>query len=146
MGSLIFQIPFTIIIFNVANLALCGFFFLSGFYSKDIILDVSSFYLLNLVSYFLFFFSTGLTVCYTIRLIYFSIFIRYYSWHRHSLNDTSFIIRLSILGLFFYINYWGMYTKLINFSNSLFSYFAFIFEINSSISLFNWWISGLLFI
>jgi len=79
MGSLIFQIPFTIRFFNVANLALCGFPFLAGFYSKDIVLEVSSMELINVLIYFLYFFSTGLTVCYSLRLMYFSIFSNFYS-------------------------------------------------------------------
>lgn len=74
IGSLINQMPLRISYFNIANLALCGFPFLAGFYSKDIILESSSFVRINLVSYFLFYFSTGLTVCYTFRLIYFSMY------------------------------------------------------------------------
>jgi NADH-ubiquinone oxidoreductase chain 5 len=79
IGSLIFQTPFTISFFNVANLALCGFPFLAGFYSKDIILEVSSINLINFITYYLFFFSTGLTVCYSLRLIYYTIYSNYYS-------------------------------------------------------------------
>jgi len=100
MGSLIFQIPFTIGVLNVANLALCGFPFLAGFYSKDLILEISSMVTLNILIYFLFFFSTGLTVCYTLRLMYFTIFSSFYSWVRHSVYDNSFIISIRITGLF----------------------------------------------
>jgi len=74
IGSLVYQIPFTIIFINIANLALCGIPFLAGFYSKDIILEISSFRIINFIRYFLFFFSTGLTVCYSLRLIYFTIY------------------------------------------------------------------------
>lgn len=101
MGGLIFFIPYTVSCFNVANLALCGFPFLAGFYSKDLILETSSFYIINLVSYFLYFFSTGLTVCYSLRLIYYTIFTHFNRWVFHSLYDNSLVIRLSIGGLFF---------------------------------------------
>jgi NADH-ubiquinone oxidoreductase chain 5 len=74
IGSLIYQIPLTLINFNAANIALCGVPFLAGFYSKDMILEMSSFTLINSVSYFLYFFSTGLTVCYSLRLIYYTLF------------------------------------------------------------------------
>lgn len=79
IGSLIYQMPLTISFFNVANLALCGIPFLAGFYSKDIILEVASFSIINFVSYFLYFFSTGLTVCYSLRLIYFTIYSNFNS-------------------------------------------------------------------
>ena len=74
MGSLIFCLPMTASYINIANLALCGIPFLAGFYSKDLILEVRSFFSVNLLSYFLYYFSTGLTVCYSIRLIYYLLY------------------------------------------------------------------------
>jgi len=72
MGVLVRFIPFTVICFNVANLALCGFPFLAGFYSKDLILEIVLISQINFFSFFLFFFSTGLTVSYSFRLFYYS--------------------------------------------------------------------------
>nr|YP_009459876.1 NADH dehydrogenase subunit 5 [Hydropsyche simulans]AUT18141.1 NADH dehydrogenase subunit 5 [Hydropsyche simulans] len=74
MGSLSIFMPLVSINFNVSNLALCGFPFLAGFYSKDLILEMVLFSNFNLVVFFFFFFSTGLTVSYTFRLLYFSLF------------------------------------------------------------------------
>nr|QNV11720.1 NADH dehydrogenase subunit 5 [Hydropsyche fulvipes] len=74
MGGLSVYMPLVSINFNVSNLALCGFPFLAGFYSKDLILEMILFSNLNLILFFFFFFSTGLTVSYTIRLMYFSLF------------------------------------------------------------------------
>nr|YP_009327172.1 NADH dehydrogenase subunit 5 [Orthetrum sabina]ANX09996.1 NADH dehydrogenase subunit 5 [Orthetrum sabina] len=71
MGGLIMFFPLTSACFVVSNLALCGFPFLAGFYSKDLILELCLMSNLNLVSFFLYFFSTGLTACYTFRLIYY---------------------------------------------------------------------------
>lgn len=65
--------PLTLVFFNTSNLALCGMPFLSGFYSKDLILELISLSRTNLFIFTIFFFATGLTVCYTIRLIYLSI-------------------------------------------------------------------------
>nr|YP_010225771.1 NADH dehydrogenase subunit 5 [Propsilocerus paradoxus]UDD74648.1 NADH dehydrogenase subunit 5 [Propsilocerus paradoxus] len=73
MGSLSIHMPFTTTCLNVANLALCGFPFLAGFYSKDLILEVVSLSYVNMFAYFLYFFSTGLTVSYSFRLVYYSL-------------------------------------------------------------------------
>nr|QLY90338.1 NADH dehydrogenase subunit 5 [Hydropsyche angustipennis] len=73
MGGLSMFMPLVSINFNVSNLALCGFPFLAGFYSKDLILEMVLFSNFNMIIFFFFFFSTGLTVCYTVRLMYFSL-------------------------------------------------------------------------
>lgn len=41
MGGLIKLLPFTYIIFFIGSLSLCGFPFLTGFYSKDFLLEYS---------------------------------------------------------------------------------------------------------
>nr|UJG45131.1 NADH dehydrogenase subunit 5 [Sepsis punctum] len=72
MGGLSIHMPMTSACFNVSNLALCGMPFLAGFYSKDMILETVLLSNVNQISFFLYFFSTGLTVCYTFRLIYYT--------------------------------------------------------------------------
>jgi len=42
IGNLSRQLPFTSRVLNIANFALCGFPFLGGFYSKDLILESRS--------------------------------------------------------------------------------------------------------
>nr|UCC46150.1 NADH dehydrogenase subunit 5 [Zicrona caerulea] len=71
MGYLIKCIPFTCSCFCISNLSLCGFPFLSGFYSKDLVLEYLSYDTNNLYVFILFYLSIGLTVCYSLRLIYF---------------------------------------------------------------------------
>nr|URX53831.1 NADH dehydrogenase subunit 5 [Glyptotermes sp. 13 AB-2022a] len=71
MGNLSFQMPFTSVCLAVSSFALCGMPFLAGFYSKDLILEMVSFSYINLFGFFLFFASTGLTVCYSFRLFYY---------------------------------------------------------------------------
>jgi hypothetical protein len=56
---------------GVSRFALCGMPFLAGFYSKGLILELVSFSYVNLVGFFLFFISTGLTVCYSFLLFYY---------------------------------------------------------------------------
>nr|URX52819.1 NADH dehydrogenase subunit 5 [Cryptotermes chacoensis] len=71
MGNLSIQMPFTSICLGVSSFALCGMPFLAGFYSKDLILEMTSFSYVNFVGFFMFFASTGLTVCYSFRLFYY---------------------------------------------------------------------------
>ena len=52
---------------TIANLALCGTPFLAGFYSKDLILEISSFSPNNIIILIIFFIATGLTAGYSIR-------------------------------------------------------------------------------
>lgn len=99
MGSLTIYMPLTISCLNVANLALCGFPFLAGFYSKDIILEIVLISELNLFSVFLFFFSTGLTVSYSFRLFYYSFIITMNQSPINILNDKSFVIFKRMFGL-----------------------------------------------
>nr|YP_010616544.1 NADH dehydrogenase subunit 5 [Melitaea bellona]WAU48191.1 NADH dehydrogenase subunit 5 [Melitaea bellona] len=69
MGGISIYIPLTSLCMNISNLALCGIPFLAGFYSKDMILELMSMGSLNLFIYFLYYFSVGLTMFYTLRLL-----------------------------------------------------------------------------
>uniref|UniRef100_A0AAU7YV56 NADH-ubiquinone oxidoreductase chain 5 n=1 Tax=Rhaphidophora duxiu TaxID=3229864 RepID=A0AAU7YV56_9ORTH len=99
MGNLTINMPLTSICFNVSNLALCGMPFLAGFYSKDLILEVVSLSYLNLFSFFLYFFSTGLTVCYSLRLVYYSMTGDFNSSSFHPLNDEGWIMLRGMITL-----------------------------------------------
>nr|YP_010546423.1 NADH dehydrogenase subunit 5 [Nerita histrio]UYI29939.1 NADH dehydrogenase subunit 5 [Nerita histrio] len=67
-GALAPQMPLTITCLNIANLALCGAPFLSGFYSKDLILETCLYNPTNSVALILIFLATGMTTAYSIRL------------------------------------------------------------------------------
>nr|YP_010389927.1 NADH dehydrogenase subunit 5 [Ahlbergia ferrea]UPU96020.1 NADH dehydrogenase subunit 5 [Ahlbergia ferrea] len=69
MGGLSYYIPMTSLCLNISNLALCGIPFLAGFYSKDLILEMVMMSNLNLMIFFLYYISTGMTMFYTIRLL-----------------------------------------------------------------------------
>nr|QLY90221.1 NADH dehydrogenase subunit 5 [Dicranomyia modesta] len=101
MGNLVMQMPITTSCLNLANLALCGMPFLAGFYSKDLILECVSFSYVNMFSFFLYFFSTGLTVCYSFRLVYYSMTGDFNSSSLHPMNDESWIMIKSMLVLMF---------------------------------------------
>lgn len=74
IGGLNEFIPFTIYRFNLTLLALCGFPFIAGFYSKDIIIEIIYFRKFNMVIFILSLISLIFTVMYSIRLIYYSFF------------------------------------------------------------------------
>lgn len=74
MGGLNEFIPFTIYRFNLTLLALCGFPFIAGFYSKDIIIEIIYFRKFNIIIFILSLISLIFTVMYSIRLIYYSFF------------------------------------------------------------------------
>ena len=99
IGGLSLHIPLTRSCFNIANLALCGIPFLAGFYSKDIILEVVSLSYINIFSFFLYFFSTGLTVCYSFRLVFYRITGDLNCGALNILNDEGWIILRGIIGL-----------------------------------------------
>jgi NADH-ubiquinone oxidoreductase chain 5 len=73
IGGLGLALPLTRIYFIGCSLSLCGFPFLAGFYSKDIILESYFIIDINLIIYFLIFLSTIFTITYSIRLGYYLI-------------------------------------------------------------------------
>nr|UOU85273.1 NADH dehydrogenase subunit 5 [Cynomya mortuorum] len=99
MGSLSMMMPLTSSCFNVANLALCGMPFLAGFYSKDLILETVSLSYINMFSFFLYFFSTGLTVCYSFRLVYYTMTGDSNFSSLNMLNDEGWVMLKSMMGL-----------------------------------------------
>nr|YP_010894983.1 NADH dehydrogenase subunit 5 [Apystomyia elinguis]WJW73496.1 NADH dehydrogenase subunit 5 [Apystomyia elinguis] len=100
MGGLAMHMPLTSACLNTANLALCGMPFLAGFYSKDLILEMVSLSHVNILSFFFFFFSTGLTVCYSLRLVYYSMTGTLNCGSLNFLNDEGWIMLSGMLGLF----------------------------------------------
>nr|ATC73002.1 NADH dehydrogenase subunit 5 [Empoasca sp. EMHAU_031203] len=72
MGSVSSMMPFTTACFNISNMALCGIPFLSGFYSKDNVIEYMMMSSLSMLYYLIFFISLGLTCCYSLRLFYYS--------------------------------------------------------------------------
>lgn len=101
IGNLIYCMPLTTSCLNVANLALCGIPFLAGFYSKDLILETVIISNVNFFSFFLYFFSTGLTVCYSFRLSFYSLTGDMNQSPLNCLNDESWGISKSIVSLLF---------------------------------------------
>jgi len=103
-GKLNEFIPFTIIRFYISKLALIGFPFLAGFYSKDLIIEII--YLINVNLFILLFIllSLSFTVSYSIRLIYYIYFReiknRFFYYKENTLINLAILILLifSIIG------------------------------------------------
>nr|YP_009512601.1 NADH dehydrogenase subunit 5 [Benthonectes filipes]AXJ93166.1 NADH dehydrogenase subunit 5 [Benthonectes filipes] len=99
MGGLVYQMPLTSMCMNLANLALCGTPFLAGFYSKDVILEVAFMSPVNLVSFVLYVLATGLTVCYTLRLVYYTLSGDFNLGNLYSVSDNASIMTNPMISL-----------------------------------------------
>jgi len=99
MGSLVQQIPLTTFCINLANLALCGRPFLAGFYSKDLILEVAFMSSINILVFILYCLATGLTVCYTFRLVYYTLTGDFNLHSLYCISDEEYLITTPILFL-----------------------------------------------
>jgi len=78
MGGLIYKMPFTYISIFVGSMAIIGFPFLTGFYSKDFILEstITSYCIDSIFIYFIGVFSAFFTAIYSFRLIFFVFLVR----------------------------------------------------------------------
>jgi NADH-ubiquinone oxidoreductase chain 5 len=68
LGGISLYCPLVCFCLNVSNFSLCGFPFISGFYSKDLIIDNMTFVGGGFGGYFIFILSCGLTVAYSFKM------------------------------------------------------------------------------
>nr|QZZ18228.1 NADH dehydrogenase subunit 5 [Alebroides salicis] len=101
MGSISLLMPYTTACFVISNITLCGIPFLSGFYSKDLIVEMYSFSIINNLIYLIFYISLSLTVCYTMRLIFYSLVFNMKINPMNLFLESINIMKLSILTLTF---------------------------------------------
>ena len=78
MGGLVGLLPVTYLMFFIGSFSLAGFPFLTGFYSKDLILELSfsNFSYISLFAYSLGVLSAFFTAFYSIRLLYLAFFTK----------------------------------------------------------------------
>ena len=137
MGGLINILPFTYIMVVIGSLSLMGFPFLTGFYSKDVILELSyaKFTLIGNFAYWLGLISAFFTSFYSIRLLYLTFYTRpngykkiFETAHEPSLLMSIPLFILSLGSIFIgylmkdmYLgvgtNFWG--TAIFNLENNL---------------------------
>nr|YP_003587602.1 NADH dehydrogenase subunit 5 [Hyphantria cunea]ADD53025.1 NADH dehydrogenase subunit 5 [Hyphantria cunea] len=101
MGGISLYVPLTSLCMNISNMALCGIPFLAGFYSKDLILELVSFSNLNLLIFFLYYISTGLTMFYTVRLTMYLMVNDFNLISIYNLYDEDYIMLKSMFILLF---------------------------------------------
>ncbi|XP_077272299.1 NADH-ubiquinone oxidoreductase chain 5 [Temnothorax americanus] len=104
IGNLSKMIPFTMMRFLISRLALCGFPFIAGFYSKDFIMEEVYRLIVNIFLGVLIMVSLIFTVSYSVRLFYYIFFANikfynYYNLEENKLMNLSIII-LVIMRIF----------------------------------------------
>lgn len=100
-GSLILNFPVIGRCLNLANLSLCGLPFLSGFYSKDLIVELAAQSYWSQLIIAVMFRALGLTVAYSIRLVYFTFISSSNVGTTASLCDTDRTLSFPIINLTF---------------------------------------------
>nr|QNV11758.1 NADH dehydrogenase subunit 5 [Hydrobius fuscipes] len=120
MGGLSNFMPLTCSFFFISNMALCGLPFLSGFYSKDLILEVMSMGYLNIYIYLIYFISTGLTVCYTFRLMYYVLMGDFNFVSLSSISDLGLTMLKGMSGLITLVVFGGSMLSWLMFSTPYF--------------------------
>nr|QIV24608.1 NADH dehydrogenase subunit 5 [Aesa media] len=109
MGGMINNMPLTCTFFNICNFSLCGLPFLSGFYSKDLIVEFMSMQNLNMYIYMIFYVSIGLTACYSFRLTYYSLTGDFNFSSLNNLNDSSFLMLKGMGALILFVIFSGSF-------------------------------------
>nr|YP_009756915.1 NADH dehydrogenase subunit 5 [Batillaria attramentaria]QIM14725.1 NADH dehydrogenase subunit 5 [Batillaria attramentaria] len=101
-GLMYKHLPFTVTCMNVANLSLCGAPFLSGFYSKDLILELSLAAPTSGIIVFLIFLATGMTSAYSLRLSFSTLWgpMQGNPLHAKAENDPYINFSTAVLSLF----------------------------------------------
>nr|WQM87302.1 NADH dehydrogenase subunit 5 [Ventidius karen] len=135
MGGLTNQLPFTITCFCISNMSLCGFPYLSGFYSKDLILELMTFTGSNLFIYFIMYISVGLTVSYSIRLFYYTMVMQPNCYTTQSYGEDM-LMNMSMILLTFMSIFSGSLMSWMIFSVPTFLILPFSMSIMSLIMIF----------
>nr|YP_010583046.1 NADH dehydrogenase subunit 5 [Eurhadina cuii]UGN61492.1 NADH dehydrogenase subunit 5 [Eurhadina cuii] len=107
MGAVSNLLPFTSACFNISSLALCGLPFLSGFYSKDLIIELMMMNFLNFFVFGFFYICLGMTACYSIRLVYYSLIFKYKNFSMCLMFEGYTLMNYSIFFLSLFSVFFG---------------------------------------
>ena len=114
-GGLLKILPYSYIMFIIGSFALMGIPFLTGFYSKDLIIEItySSYFFNSNFIYWLSILSALFTSLYSIRLIYFTFLTKpngFKNSYKNS-HDATFYMSISLLILSFNSIFFGYLNK-----------------------------------
>nr|WPS67077.1 NADH dehydrogenase subunit 5 [Hyssopus sp. 1 HHL-2023a] len=115
MGKIKEFFPMTSMMLMISNFSLCGMPFMSGFFSKDMILEMMFMKNMSLFIYFLLLLSTGLTVMYSVRMIYYLMNKEYLFFSLNNMGDFKMMnfpmLLLMIFSVFlgFFLNWMLFY-------------------------------------
>nr|QIV24582.1 NADH dehydrogenase subunit 5 [Cnemoplites australis] len=128
MGGLMKHLPLTCSFFNICNFSLCGLPFLSGFYSKDLIVEAMSMQFLSIYIYLIFYLSVGLTVSYSFRLTYYTLTGDFNYSSLSPLGESSFMMLKGMGGLIFLVVFSGSVLQWLIFSLPYFIFLPLLFK------------------
>nr|QQQ88666.1 NADH dehydrogenase subunit 5 [Hyalella cajasi] len=100
MSSMTSSSPTLMVMFSVMNLSLLGFPFLSGFFSKDLALELTFSELHNSLLQVLILMATGMTVAYSLRVMFLAMTSAMSTKVVHSLEDSDKTVITSMMTLF----------------------------------------------
>nr|YP_009735147.1 NADH dehydrogenase subunit 5 [Acropyga myops]QBG38635.1 NADH dehydrogenase subunit 5 [Acropyga myops] len=151
-GNLNEYIPFTMMSFYISNLSLMGFPFFSGFYSKDLIMELIYLMNINMFMLIMILLSLSFTVSYSLRLFYCIFFSQmksnmFYYYKENKLMNFSMLILmiLSLLSgsllmwMFFFDNYFlfmDIFIKLITLIMLIFGGLMSVFYVKNFMNLY----------
>nr|ARH54579.1 NADH dehydrogenase subunit 5 [Platystomos albinus] len=128
MGNLINLMPLSCSFFTISNLSLCGLPFLSGFYSKDLVVEFMSMNYLNFFVYLVFYVSIGLTVMYSARLMYYTLFGEFNFLSFNSLMDEELKMLKGMSGLILFVVFSGSMMMWVIFPEPYFICLSFVMK------------------
>nr|APX40558.1 NADH dehydrogenase subunit 5 [Longitarsus cerinthes] len=129
MGGLIKQMPLTCMYLNICNWSLCGLPFMSGFYSKDLVVEFMSMSILNFYIYIIFYISIGLTVSYSFRLTYYSMNGDFNFISFNMMKESNLIMLKGMSGLIFFVIFSGSMFSWMVFSTPFFICLSFFMKL-----------------
>nr|YP_010531054.1 NADH dehydrogenase subunit 5 [Cladolidia biungulata]UXW93601.1 NADH dehydrogenase subunit 5 [Cladolidia biungulata] len=141
LGFMCKLFPLTSSCFNISWLSLCGIPFLSGFYSKDFLIDYSLNSGLDIFLYSMMYFSLCLTLFYSFRLFYYTMIMGSSFYVFNFVNDSFDYMKFSVFFLSLFSVLFGcMFNWLIGFDLVLVCFPLYIKLIILLIILFSLWV------
>nr|AWV83335.1 NADH dehydrogenase subunit 5 [Mogannia minuta] len=129
MGCMYQYMPMTMTMMNICNLSLCGIPFMSGFYSKDLIIEMMWSENTNFMIIMLMYIGIGLTSFYSARMSYYSMNMNFNFYNYTSMMEKLNSMFISVIILTSYSIISGSMFSWLLFNNSLLIFLPFQLKI-----------------